>query len=61
MVGTISPSLSFQEAYGYFDSDINMFGTLFVTGSGSLDIPGSTKPEDIFFSDISDFGFSHPG
>ncbi len=61
MVGTISPSLSFQEAYGFFDSDMDLSGEFMFDGSGEWNIAGSTKPADLFPSDISDYGFSHPG
>uniref|UniRef100_A0A0P0BUL1 chitinase n=1 Tax=Hypocrella siamensis TaxID=696354 RepID=A0A0P0BUL1_9HYPO len=61
MVGTISPTLDFSEAYGFFDSKLLLDASLLVDGRGSLDMNGSTKLAPLFSSDISKFAFSHPG
>lgn len=61
LVGTISPSLNVEEAYGFFDTDVDLAGRLLVNGYADLDIAGSTNPVDMFSSDISNYGWSHPG
>lgn len=61
MVGTNSSSLNIEEAYGFFDTDVDMTGRLYVNGYAELDIEGSTSPVDMFSSDISNYGWSHPG
>lgn len=62
MVGTISPSLSFEEAHGFFDASVASQGQLFVDGSGALDIEGSVPVTQLFgASGVTDFGWSQPG
>lgn len=61
MVGTISPEINFEEAYGYFDVDMSMVGTIMLDGKASINIASSTKPASIFNTDISNFAFSEPG
>lgn len=62
MVGTISPSLNLQEAHGFYDAQISSEGTLWVDGSGTLDIDGTLPLAELFGSDgVTDFGWSHPG
>lgn len=61
MVGKITPTLSLDEAYGYFDSDLDLEATLEVVGQGSIKIPGRTGSQSLFNLDISGLGFSHPG
>jgi hypothetical protein len=61
MVGTISPTLNLEEAYGFFDADMTMVAALTLNGQGSIDINGATKQSNLFATDISDFGYSEPG
>ncbi|UKZ47181.1 hypothetical protein TrVGV298_001395 [Trichoderma virens] len=61
MVGTIAPEISFEEAYGFFDVDMNLTGRLMINGQASINIVGSTKPGSVFATDLSNFGFSEPG
>ncbi|KAI9831288.1 MAG: hypothetical protein M1826_003727 [Phylliscum demangeonii] len=60
LVGTIAPTLSLEEAYGFFDSNLYMSGTLDFDGKGTLKLdPSATQP--LFSSPLTDFEFSHPG
>lgn len=61
MVGTISPEISFEEAYGFFDADMTLIGTIMLDGKASVNVVGSTKPASVFATDISNFGYSEPG
>ncbi|KAL7937884.1 glycoside hydrolase family 18 protein [Trichoderma chlorosporum] len=61
LVGTIAPEINFEEAYGFFDVNMNLTGKLMLNGQASVNIVGSTKPESVFATDISNFGFSEPG
>ncbi|KAF7884611.1 uncharacterized protein EAF02_004947 [Botrytis sinoallii] len=61
MVGTISPEISFEETYGFFDVDMDMAGTIILDGKASINVGGSTKPASVFDTDISNFAFSEPG
>lgn len=61
MVGTISPKLKFEEAYGYFDSEMDLEGHLDVTGQGTVNIPSGKEAQPAFNTDISGLAFSHPG
>ncbi|KAF4833579.1 Chitotriosidase-1 [Colletotrichum siamense] len=62
LVGTISPTLSVEEAYGYFDSDLLMSATLSFDGKGVLDInSGDGVARDMFSSAITNFEASQPG
>lgn len=62
LVGTISPALSVEEAYGYFDSDLLMSATLSFDGRGTLDInSGDGVARDMFSSAITNFEASQPG
>ncbi|GJC92737.1 mutanase [Colletotrichum higginsianum] len=61
MVGTISPSLKFEEAYGFFDVDMSLAGTLSFDGRGELGILGRLGSQQLFDEHISDFGWAHPG
>ncbi|KAJ8060927.1 hypothetical protein OCU04_010007 [Sclerotinia nivalis] len=61
MVWTISPEISFEEAYGFFDVDMTMVGTIMLDGKASINLAGSTKPAWVFDTDISNFAFSEPG
>lgn len=36
MVGTISPEISFEETYGFFDADMTYSGTLMLNGKASV-------------------------
>lgn len=61
MVGTISPVLAFEEAYGYFDSELDLEAKLEVAGQGMVQIPGALGSKSLFNLDVSGLGFSHPG
>ncbi|KAJ0346384.1 hypothetical protein KNSL1_007491 [Colletotrichum chrysophilum] len=62
LVGTISPTLSVEEAYGYFDSDLLMSATLSFDSKGVLDInSGDGVARDMFSSAITNFEASQPG
>ncbi|KAJ0131917.1 hypothetical protein CTA2_2757, partial [Colletotrichum tanaceti] len=61
MVGTISPSLKFEEAYGFFDVDMDLSGTLSFDGRGELGILGRLGSQRLFDKHISDFAWAHPG
>ncbi|KAI0132937.1 glycoside hydrolase family 18 protein [Xylariales sp. AK1849] len=61
MVGTISPTLNFEEAYGFFDADMTLTAALMMNGQASIQIDGSTKQSSLFASDISNFAYSEPG
>ncbi|THV55841.1 hypothetical protein BGAL_0003g00830 [Botrytis galanthina] len=61
MVGTISPEISFEETYGFFDVDMDLSGTIMLDGKASINVGGSTKPASVFDTDISNFAFSEPG
>lgn len=59
LVGTIAPTLSLEEAYGYFDSDLYMSGTLLFDGKGVIHI--NNAQQQLFPSPITRYKFSHPG
>ena len=59
LVGTISPVLSLEEAYGYFDSDLFMSGTLDFDGKGKVSFKYAERT--IVYSPIKGYEFSHPG
>ncbi|GAB1217038.1 hypothetical protein ATERTT37_006259 [Aspergillus terreus] len=62
MVGTISPELRLEEAYGFFDSSPLMKATLSFDGKGILDIDSHRSLQlDLLSSPITDFEASHPG
>ncbi|KAK4241773.1 hypothetical protein C8A03DRAFT_30078 [Achaetomium macrosporum] len=50
-----------MDAYGFFDSKMDLSGDFAFKGRGELNIAGATKTADLWLSDISDYSFSHPG
>lgn len=61
LVGTIAPGLALEEAYSYFDSDLDLSGTLEFDGKGELNIDGGNPEKPLFSSPITNYEFSHPG
>ncbi|KAJ5487608.1 hypothetical protein N7530_001908 [Penicillium desertorum] len=60
-VGTISPTFKMEEAYGYYDTSLQMTGGLSFDGKGYLSIPEGMAKTSLFSSPVSAWGFSHPG
>ncbi|KAA8652731.1 uncharacterized protein ATNIH1004_001636 [Aspergillus tanneri] len=60
-VGTISPSFNIEEAYGYFDTNLQLTGALNFNGKGYLSVPAGMAGANLFNSPVSAWGFSHPG
>lgn len=60
-VGTISPTFSMQEAYGYYDTNLQLTGALNFNGKGYLSVPAGMAGANFFTSPVSAWGFSHPG
>lgn len=60
-VGTISPTFSIEEAYGYYDMSLQVTGALNFNGKGYLSIPADMAGTNFFSSPVSAWGFSHPG
>ncbi|KAI0024494.1 chitotriosidase-1 [Xylariomycetidae sp. FL0641] len=61
LVGKLQP-YGLEEAYGYFDTDLDMIGHLSFDGKGVLDInDGYGAQRDLFASPITNVELSHPG
>lgn len=60
MVGTISPSLNVEEAYGFFDTDPWIGATASFDGNARIGL-GSIRPQQLLSSDHTAFQFTHPG
>lgn len=60
-VGTISPTFSTQEPYGYYDTSLQMTGALNFNGKGYFSVAAGVPGENMFSSPVSAWGFSHPG
>ncbi|PHH89142.1 hypothetical protein CDD83_6593 [Cordyceps sp. RAO-2017] len=60
-VGTISPTFKIEEAYGYYDTRLNMNAKLNFNGKGHLSVPEGMAFAELFKSPVSAWGFSHPG
>ncbi|CAI4214313.1 unnamed protein product [Parascedosporium putredinis] len=58
---SIKLSGTFEEAYGYFDSELDLEAKLEVAGQGMVQIPGALGSKSLFNLDVSGLGFSHPG
>ncbi|KAM7210667.1 Mutanase [Rhypophila decipiens] len=60
VVGTISPSLNVEEAYGFFDTDAWMGATASFDGNARIGL-NSIRPHQLLDSDNAAFEFTHPG
>jgi chitinase len=60
-VGTISPTFSIEEAYGYYDTSLTLTGALNFNGKGYFSVPAGMAGANMFSSPVSAWGFSHPG
>jgi chitinase len=60
-VGTISPSFSIEEAYGYYDTKMTLTGAMNFNGKGYFSVPAGLAGANMFSSPVSAWGFSHPG
>ena len=61
-VGTIAPDFHLEEAYGFFDSNIDHEGHLEFDGRGKIEINGDQfEQKSLFDAPLAAYTYNHPG
>lgn len=60
-VGTIAPNFNIEQAFGYFDSNLELATTPSFDGKGFLSVPDGLENKPLWNSPVRAWSFTHPG